>query len=137
MSLATRTILSTLSLERLRTLARDFDAEHLWPMTKAAAVDNLEKCPGVRLEPLLDMLLFDELAKVCKVLGLDERAHRREVLVVRLLEANRLPAPDPTPAAVPVTEPAATAQPTPILTSPPARRVHRAARPVAPPRPSA
>ena len=125
MSLATRTILATLSLERLRTLARDFDAEHLWPMTKAAAIENLEKCPGVKVEPLLDMLLFDELAKVCKGLGIDNKAHRRELLVQRLLEANGLPVPDPTPAAAPAIKPATTALP-------PARRVHPAARPAAP-----
>jgi hypothetical protein len=134
MSLATRTILSTLSLERLRTLARDFEAEHMWPMNKAAALDNLEQCPRVKLELLLNMLLFDELAKVCNTLGLDGRAHRREVLVARLLEANSLPG--PVREAVPLTQPAAQA-PAPILASRPARRFHRAARRAAPPAPPA
>jgi hypothetical protein len=137
MSLATRTILQTLSLERLRTLARDFDAEHLWPMTKVAALDNLEKCPGVSVPKLLDMLLFEELGKACRVLGLDDRAYRREVLVQRLLQADGSPGPDPTPAPSDMKKNGA-APPAPILEpvaanqAEPARRVHRASRPAAP-----
>ena len=90
MCLSTRAILATLSLERLRTLAREFDAEHLWPMTKAHAVANLEGCAGAGA--LLDRLLFEELEKVCRVRGVDHRAYRREVLVARLLaDADRVP----------------------------------------------
>src|SRR5262245_23984295 len=117
MSLATRTILGSLSLERLRTLARDFDAEYLWPPSKGEAVDNLEKCPAVTVSALLDMLLFDELAKVCKVMGVDARAHRREALVARLLaaegthKANPARGPDDDPMAHPTPGPGRQAKP--------------------------
>jgi hypothetical protein len=140
MSLATRTILTTLSLERLRTLARDFDAEHLWPMTKGAAIENLEKCPAVTVQALLDMMLFDELEKICKVLGLDGRAYRREVLITRILEADGARS-DP-PRATPIPRP----EPPPLAAAPaaetaggprPAKRLHRASRPAAPPAPQA
>jgi hypothetical protein len=91
MSLATRTILATLTLERLRSLCRDFNAKQLWPVSKETAVDVLEACPNVQVATLMDMLLFDELQKACAVLGLDAKAHRREVLVTRLMEADARP----------------------------------------------
>jgi len=86
MSLATRTILTTLSLERLRTLARDFNAQHLWPMNKGAAIENLERCPAVTAPALLERLHFDELAKLCRVLHLEGGARRRQALIDRILE---------------------------------------------------
>ena len=87
MSLATRTILTTLSLERLRTLARDFNAQHLWPMNKGAAIENLEKCQSATAPALLERLHFDELAKLCKVLHLDGGARRRQALIDRIVES--------------------------------------------------
>jgi hypothetical protein len=89
MSVSSRTILSILSLERLRTLARDFNAAHLWPMTKAAAIENLEQCANV--PEVLEHLSFEELTKVCRKLHIEDRAHRREVLVARVLDAVEVP----------------------------------------------
>jgi hypothetical protein len=86
MTLATRTILTTLSLERLRTLARDFDAAHLWPMNKGAAIENLLKCPAATAPALLGRLEFEELVKLCKVLKVDAGARRRQALIDRILE---------------------------------------------------
>jgi hypothetical protein len=137
MSLATRTILSSLSLERLRTLARDFNAEYLWPPTKAAALENLEKCPAVTVPALLDMLLFDELAKVCKALGIDGKAHRRELLVTRLLEADEANGGSPAPAIVPddtaLDKARGAPPPAPKNGTRAAKRLHRGGRQAKPP----
>jgi hypothetical protein len=64
----------------------------------------------VKLGPLLDMLLIDELEKVCKFLGVDHKAHRREALVARLLAAD---APPPPLVAPPPAAPAAATPPRP------------------------
>lgn len=123
MNLATRTILTTLSLERLRTLARDFDAAHLWPMSKGAAVDNLEKCPAVTVRALLERLQFDELERLCRVLALEHQARRRQALIDRILETQESPG-----GGEPVS---------PLHRAETARRPHPAARPAIPPAPPA
>jgi hypothetical protein len=127
MNLAPRTILTTLSLERLRTLARDFDAAHLWPMSKTAAVENLEKCRAVTVRALLGRLQFDELEKLCRVLALEHQARRRQALIDRILEAESAPG---------GSNSAAPRQPE-LASARPSRRPRPAARPAAPPAPPA